>query len=147
MNQQTPSLAPAVASINGTPVHAIRGVRLDSRALEIFLGEREAIRLYTFNSLMFPIDSKRTGTQKYSFEGPQLGIYHNTADVREGPFVNHFISQLDIEISFRSEKEALLKVKGSANLAASSFDPYWYKGPTTGVWQFEASFTHAFLRP
>lgn len=147
MNPQTLTLTPGRAFINGTLISEVRGINLDSRSLEIFLSGRAAIRLYTLNSLMLPIESKRIGTERYLFEGPQLGLYHDTADIREGPFVNHYISRLDIEVTYLSTSEASVKVKGSANLAASSFDPYWYKGSTSGYWEFEASFTHVFRKP
>jgi len=147
MSALTPTMIPGSASINGTPIGVIRGIKLDSRSLEVLLGGRAAITLYTFNSMMFPIEPKRIGTERYLFEGPKLGFYHDTADIREGPFVNHFINRLEIEVTYLSTTEAAVKIKGSANLAASSFDPFWYKGSTSGDWAFEASFSHVFGKP
>lgn len=147
MHLQAPTLSPANVSINGAPISGVLGVHLDSKSFEVALSGRAAIRLYTFNSLMFPIESERIGTERYLFEGPKLGLYHDTADIREGPFINHYISRLESEITYPSPREASFKIKGSANLAASSFDPYWYKGGTLGQWTFEVFFTHVFRQP
>jgi hypothetical protein len=136
-------LQPATVLIDGLPLGEVRGVRLDCRTLEIHLLERATIKVYVFSSLMLPIASKRLGRETYIFDGPRLGIYHDTADVREGPFINHFIHHLEIAIAYPSEHEAAFDIKGTADLAESYMDSYWYKGPRSGTWTFEA----AFLRP
>jgi hypothetical protein len=146
MDSLEPELEPGEAFVNGSPVNGMRGVRLDTRTFEIHLHGRECIRLYTFNSSMLPIQSKRIGVDKYIFNGPQLGLYHDTADIREDPYINHFISQLEIFITYCSSDEAFFRIKGTADLSRSSLDPYWYKGATSGDWAFEVSFTHRFAQ-
>lgn len=98
------NFVPRTAFINGKAVTGVPGVRLDSRSLEIHLHDRARIHLYTFNWLMLPIESKRKGTEQYKFAGPILGLYHDTADIREGPYVNHYIDQLEIYISYPSNE-------------------------------------------
>jgi hypothetical protein len=112
MESQALNLEPGTASINSKAAIDIPGVRLDHRSLEIHLHERERIRLYTFNSLMLPIEAMRKGTESYMFSGPMLGLYHDTADIREGPYINHYINQLEISISYPSHDEARFIIKG-----------------------------------
>jgi hypothetical protein len=146
MEPQTPNLELGIASINGQATISIPGVMLDYRSLEIHLPGRERICIYVFNSLMLPIETKREGAEYYKFSGPKLGLYHDTADVREGPYINHYIEQLEVHISYPSRDEALFNIKGSCDLAKSYFNSYWYKGATSGNWTFEVSFTHWFSK-
>ena len=138
------SLFPGTAVVDGNKLDPIRGARLDHRTLELSLIDNSALRIYTFNSLMLPIEAKRTGVETYEFFGPKLGIYHDTADLREGPFVNHFIRKLKIEISYLSKAEATIILIGEADLSESNVDPYWYKGSKSGAWNFEATFLYRF---
>jgi len=78
--------------------------------------------------------------------GPKLGLYHDTADFREGSYVNHYIEHLEIHVSYSSRDEAQFNIKGYCDLAKSYFDPNWYKGDRSGRWEFEASFTHRFRK-
>lgn len=134
------------AVINGKIIDNLNEIKINHNSFEINLHGRETISLYTFNSLMLPSSAKREGVELYKFSGPRLGLYHDTADVREGPYVNHFIESLEIEISYPSSNEAQFRVKGHCHLANSSFDTYWYKGGTSGIWEFEVCFTHRFDR-
>jgi len=146
MESQAINLEPGTVSINGSAAITIPGVRLDYRSLEIHLFKKERIRLYTFNSLMLPIEAKRDGTEYYKFFGPKLGLYHDTIDIREGPYINHNIEQLEISIQYYSHDAAHFIIKGCCDLTKSYFDPYWYKGVTSGSWTFEVSFTHRFQK-
>lgn len=132
------------AVINGAPLKEIAGVTLDARTLEIHLRGREYIRIYAFNSLMLPIESKRIGLDEYEMLGPKLGMYRDTADIREGPYINHYIDQLSISIAYYSDDEAWFNIKGKADLSKSSFDSYWHRGATSGEWRFEVAFVHKF---
>ncbi|UXY15759.1 hypothetical protein N8I74_01720 [Chitiniphilus purpureus] len=144
MEAQT--LEPGIASINSGPPTAIPGVRIDGQSLEITLLGHERISLYVFNYLMFPIAKKREGIEKYSFSGPYLGLYHDTADPREGPYVNHHIEKLEITIFYPTCDKAKFIIKGCCDITKSSFDPYWYRGPVSGFWLFEICFTHSFQK-
>jgi hypothetical protein len=144
MSHQEPLLKPGNAFVNGNPINGICGVRLDHRGLEIYLRGQECIRLYTFNSLMLPINAKRSRTDKYIYCGPNLGLYHDTVDMREGPYINHHINHLEITITYNTSEEALFNIKGNADLSKSYFDPNGYKGVTSGEWVFEVLFIHRF---
>lgn len=137
-------LYPGTVILDGRLLDAIRGVKLDHQTLEIKLPGRAAIRIYTFNTLMLRIEAERTGTERFAFTGPRLGMYHDTADIREGPCVNHFISELEIEIGYPSKLDASFRILGRADLAASSVDRYWYQGARAGTWSFEANFSYRF---
>jgi hypothetical protein len=144
MESSVPYFEPATAFINGKAVNDIPGVMLTPRSLAIHLHGRERIILYPFNSRMFPIEAKRKGIDQYKFIGPMLGFYHDTADIREGPYVNHYVEQLDISIAYPCNFEASLNIRGRCDLAKSSVDPYWYKGAVSGDWTFEVSFNYWF---
>ncbi|MGH1440050.1 MAG: hypothetical protein ACRBBR_08080 [Cellvibrionaceae bacterium] len=116
---------------------------IDHQSFKLNIKKREAIKFYIFNSLMFPIESKRVGIEEYKFEGPRVGMYYDTVDPREGTYINHFINKLSIRIKYDS-LSASFSIKGEANLSDSSFDEYWYKGETSGLWYFEAKFIHTF---
>ena len=64
--------------LDGMRVNDVQAT-LDHRSLEFVLAGRRGVRVYTFNSLMLPIQSKRAGEERYSFAGPRLGLYHETA--------------------------------------------------------------------
>ena len=162
------NLEPGTISINGEAAIAIQEVRLidrrpfgillpgragiydlynsdgEKKDVKILLPERAVIHLYACHSFMFPIEAKREGTECYQFSGPKLGLYSDTADIREGPYINHYIEQLEISISYPSHAKALFVIRGLSDLSKSSFDPYWYKGPKSGKWSFEAQFAHKF---
>jgi hypothetical protein len=144
MEPLKPNLEPGTASINGTAATDILGVKIDYRSLEIQLKGRECIDIMCFNSMMLAVEAKREGSERYAFTGPKLGLYHDTADIREGPYVNHYINRLEIFISYPSRLEASFVIKGSCDLSKSYVDPYWHKGASTGDWTFEVSFTHRF---
>ncbi len=135
-------LEPGSAIVNGKSVTAMRGVRLDYRSLEIYLLGRKCIDLYTFNSLMLASQPKQIRVDEYVFKGPKLGLYHDTADMRNGPYVNHFIDHLEISIKCCPGGEFTFSIKGKADLSKSSFDPNCYKGGTSGDWTFEVTFVH-----
>jgi hypothetical protein len=121
----------------------IEGGSIDHKSFDLRIENRESISLFIFNSLMFPVESKRNGEEKYKLEGPKLGFYHDTVDVREGPYVNHYINKLQISVKY-DKNSALFSIKGTANLLDSSFDKYWYKGKASGLWCFESEFIHVF---
>ncbi|WP_174873057.1 hypothetical protein [Vogesella oryzae] len=144
MESSAPQLEPATCHINGKAIHGIPGVKLDYQALEIHLHGRERIKLYTFKAVMLPNERNRKGTDRYSFIGPKLGLYHDTIDMRDGPYVNHYIDQLDISITYLSNTEASFNIKGRCDLARSYFDPYYFKEVPSGDWTFEVSFVYKF---
>lgn len=135
---------PVKVTINGKPIVNALGAKIDSNSFEIELDSAEYIVLYPFNARMFAIASQRVHSERFVFDGPRLGFYCDTEDPREGPYVNHFINRLEIRLQYLSPLAVLVEIEGSADLARSSFDAYWYKGPLTGTWEFEASFTHVF---
>ena len=161
-------LEPSTISINGEAAIAIQEVRLvdrrpfgillpgragiydlynsdgEKKDVKILFLERAIIHLYAFHSFMFPIETKREGTECYQFSGPNLGLYYDIADIREGPYIKHYIEQLEISISYPSRVEALFVIKGRCDLSKSYFDSYWYKGPKSGKWSFKAQFAHKF---
>ncbi|GAB3368268.1 hypothetical protein [Massilia agri] len=138
-NTKSPKL-----SINGETFSDVLGVQIDAGTTNIQLSETAYIDLYPFNARMFAKASQRLNPERYVFEGPNLGIYCDTADPREGPYVNHFINRLEIHLQYLSPLTVLLEIAGSADLARSTIDPYWYRGASTGIWEFEASFIHEF---
>jgi hypothetical protein len=109
--------------------------------LEITFGGREHISLYVFNQLMLSnyVESALPRHEIYNFQGPQLGLYSDTADPREGPFVNHRLEKIELEIFYEFSGKTI-SIKGMADLANSGFDEYWYKGSKTGFWNFELKF-------
>lgn len=135
---------PHKVSIDGKPIVNVLGIKIDSNSFKLQLDSAEYIDLYPFNARMFAEASQRVNSERYVFEGPKLGFYCDTADTREGPYVNHFINRLEIHLQYLSPRTVLLEITGNADLARSSFDPHWYKGASTGIWKFEASFTHEF---
>lgn len=137
-------LCPVEITVDGKPIVNALGAKIDSDSLTIRLDSTEYIDLYPFNARMFAIASQRVDAERFVFEGPKLGLYCDTADPREGPYVNHLINRLEIHLHYLSPLTVQLEIKGSADLARSSFDPCWYKGPSTGTWEFEVFFTHAF---
>jgi hypothetical protein len=90
--------------------------------------------------------SKRGAEESYEFTGPRLGVYHETADPREGPFVNHYVERLEIRITYPTGDLAIVDVKAWADRSKSYFDSYWYKGPSAGLWTFEGRMAHTFSR-
>lgn len=57
---------------------------------------RQGISIYAFNKLMLSnyVESVLPKEENYFFSGPNLGLYHDTQDPREGPYVNHGIENL-----------------------------------------------------
>jgi hypothetical protein len=148
MEPLKPSLEPGTASINGAAATRIIGVKFDYRTFEIQLKGRECININCFSSKMLAVEAKRIGSEHYTFEGPKLGFYHDTVDIREGPYVNHYINHLEIFISYPSRLEASFVIKGSCDLSKSYIDPYGRpKVATSGDWIFEVTFTHRFHQP
>ncbi len=145
MNTADTQLHPAVVFVDGQAVDSVRGAVLNIRTLRIGLRPGAGIEIYCFNTLMLPIRARRVSPLKFNFEGPMLGIYHDTADPREGPFVNHYINKLEVNVEFPSDQEASIEMIGVADLALSSFDKYWYRGPTSGSWSFESRLSYRFL--
>lgn len=144
MNNASPPIQPASVLIDGKPVKEGCGVQFDHRTLEVILPGRQRISIYAFNSLMLSGRSPSQDVDRITLDGPRLGLYHDTADMREGPFINHYLSHVEISIAYPSNDEARVHIFASADLAKSSCDPYWYKGPTKGQWSFEASFAYSY---
>ncbi|MDD2829248.1 MAG: hypothetical protein PHW18_06705 [Sulfuricurvum sp.] len=143
MKIQDNEIGIGTARINDETSFDINGVYIAPRAFNIHLKGSEAITIYTFNSLMFPIEQKRKGTDVYEFKGPCIGLYYDVADIREGPYINHFIDKLLLSIKYQG-KSATFHLKGQADMSKSSFDDFWYKGLTNGIWTFEVRFIHYF---
>lgn len=140
MNLQSP-----VAFLDGTRIAEVRA-KLDHRSLEFELGARRGVRFYTFSSLMLSPESRRAGEESYEFTGPRLGVYHETADPREGPFVSHQVERLEIRVIYPAPDLALVDVRAWADRSKSFVDSYWYKGPATGRWTFEGRMAYTFPR-
>lgn len=147
MNNVSLPTQPASVLIDGNLVGGECGVRFDYRTLEILLPGRQRISIYAFNTLMLSARSARQEADRFMFDGPKLGLYHDTADIREGPYINHYLSHVEASIFYPSKEEARITVSGSADLAKSVFDSIWYKGPTKGQWSFKASFAYRYLNP
>lgn len=103
---------------------------------------REGISINTFNKLMIRNVTSASNLleDNYSFSGPLLGLYHKTEDVREGPYLNHHIEKMKIQIKY-DIAGSHVTLWGEADLSKSSFDDYYYKGPRTGAWCFELEFS------
>jgi hypothetical protein len=102
---------------------------------------RQGISIYAFNKLMLSnyVESVLPKEEYYFFSGPNLGLYHDTQDPREGPYVNHGIENLNIQIFYGVSGTTIL-LKGTADLSKSGMDPYWYSGRKTGFWGFSLQF-------
>lgn len=144
MNSASPPIQPASVLIDGKPVKEGCGVRFDYRTLEVILPGRQRISVYAFNSLMLSGRSPRQDVDRITLDGPMLGLYHDTADIREGPYINHYLNHVEILIAYPSSDEAHIRISGKADLAKSSCDSYSYKGPSKGKWSFEASFAYRY---
>lgn len=144
MNNVSPPTQPASVLIDGKPAEDGCGVRFDCRTLEILLPGRQRISIYAFNTLMLLARPASQEIDRFILDGPKLGLYHDTADIREGPYIKHYLSHIEVSIAYPSNDQAHITVSGRADLAKSAFDSYWYKGPTTGQWSFEASFAYSY---
>lgn len=131
------------AVIDGRTIDPIENVQLDTKLLKVHLQGQEHLNIYAFNALMLQLGDKRKGIERYVLSGPRLGIYYDVVDVREGPFVNHYLHELDITIEY-GEECAIINMQGVSDLSRSSFDHSWYKGPTTGTWQCAVTIRHTF---
>ncbi|UOD28031.1 hypothetical protein INH39_21460 [Massilia violaceinigra] len=134
----------AKVSLQDGPFLNVQKTEINSQSLTIVLEKDHGLYLYAFNSRMFLSHPHRTGAERFIFEGPRLGLYYDTADPREGPFVNHHINRVDIHLDYLSADAVRVNIDGSADLAKSSVDEYWYKGARSGTWKFTASFIHQF---
>jgi hypothetical protein len=93
----------AEISINKSEVKKHCTVRLDSSwGMSVDIPEREGITIYVFNKLMISryVTSALPREENYALKGPKLGLYHDTADPREGPYINHWVEQLKIQIKY-----------------------------------------------
>jgi hypothetical protein len=134
-----------MAMVDGRPLNPIQSIRLDHQGLRVGLQGKASIYIYAFNiDMLTRAPSMRKGTDEYVLQGPYLGLYADCPDdPREPAFVNHHIDQLEVEVSYTSEHEALIKIKGSADISNSFIDSYWYRGATSGSWTFMVSFVQA----
>ncbi len=121
MNDTNNSRESGRATIGGRSISKINGVTLDQWGAVINIKDRERINIFAFNSFMFPNETNRIGLDEYVLSGPCLGIYSDTDDPREGPYVNHFIKELSISITYYSADEAWINISGSADLSKSSY--------------------------
>ena len=144
MNIASAPIQPASVLIDGKSVNDNSGVRFDYRTFEILLIGYQRISIYGFNSLMLSGRTARQAIDQFVFDGPKLGLYYDVMDVREGPYINHLVKHLEISVTYPSEDEARINMSGRADLSESSFDPCWYKGPTSGEWIFEVSCVHRY---
>lgn len=129
------NLHPKEFKINGIDIGKAESITENPGAIDIQLRGREHIIIYAFSRAMFAIPSKRHGVEHFIFSGPRLGFYHDTADVREGPFVNHFFQKLSVDVSYQGN-QVIVEYTGEADLSCSSIDEYWYKGKREGIWFF-----------
>ncbi len=134
----------AKISLQDGPFVDLQETEINLQSSTIVLEKGHGLYLYVFNSRMFLSHPHRTGAERFMFEGPRLGLYYDTADPREGPFVNHRINRVDIHLEYLSADAVRVNIDGSADLAKSWVDDYWYKGATSGIWKFTASFIHHF---
>jgi hypothetical protein len=133
----------AEISINKSEVKKHCTVRLDSSwGMSVDIPEREGITIYVFNKLMISryVTSALPREENYALKGPKLGLYHDTADPREGPYINHWVEQLKIQIKY-DMAGIHFSIHGEAGLSNSGVDEYWYKGERTGIWQFQLEFS------
>ncbi len=120
----------------------IEGINIDHHFLYIYFTKRSAIKLYTFNSLMFPLKDKRHGKEEYKFTGPNLGLYYVGGDSADNVSVNHHINKLAFSIRYEGS-DAFFQMKGEADLSKSYFADT-YNQPTEGIWHFKTKFLHTF---
>jgi hypothetical protein len=124
--------------VNGLDIGKAESIKENSGSIDINLKGREQIIIYAFSRSMFAIPSKRRGSEHFEFSGPRLGFYHDTADMREGPFVNHFLRKLSVHVRYH-ELQVIVEFSGAADLSCSHIDDYWYKGKKKGIWSFTGS--------
>lgn len=106
-----------------------------------FCDSKQKISLSVFNRNIISnyVERILPTTDSYTFSGPNLGMYSDTADMREGPFVNHCFKKLEI-IIFHEPAGKTVTVKGVADLENSGVDNYWYVGERVGEWIFSLKF-------
>lgn len=122
-------------AINGVGIGKAESITENPGFIDIKLRGSEHLVIYAFSREMFAIPSKRHGVEHFFFSSPRLGFYHDTADVREGPFVNHFVYKLSVDVSYEGN-QVIVEYSGEADLSCSSIDKYWYSGEKKGVWNF-----------
>lgn len=67
-----------------------------------------------------------------SFDGLGIGFYHDTADPREGPYVNHNFYSINISC-YRLFNGTLIRIQCFADYKDTSLDTTYYRGPTEGT--------------
>jgi hypothetical protein len=143
MQNEAPTKYDAKISINCSEIKKHCTVQLDSSwGMHIKIPEKAGIQIYAFNKMMLSnyVTSALPREENYSLIGPRLGLYHDTKDPREGPYINHWIEQLKIQIKYDVTGKHFL-VNGEANLSNSGVDEYWYNGERSGTWQFHLEFS------
>lgn len=134
---------PKAFTVNGQDIGVPISITETSYDIHMALRGREHISIYAFSRFMLAPRWKKSGEEKvvynkeeyFLFTGPRLGMYSDTADIREGPFVNHYINKLEVLVTYK-DSQFFLELNGEADLSCSSIDDYWYKGKKEGIWSF-----------
>ena len=84
---------------------------------------REGLNLYPLNLML--INGLPEGTYTFAFSGPMIGLYHDTKDPREGPYINHYLEAAIVHIKIEPSSVSI-NITCTADLEKSSFDTYWY---------------------
>jgi hypothetical protein len=130
-------------NVNGLDIGKAQAITENPESIDINLKESEHIIIYSFSRLMLANPSKCNGPEHFEFTGPRLGFYHDTADVREGPYVNHFIHKLSVDVLYQG-CQVVIGINGEADLSYSSIDDYWYKGEKEGIWGFSGGVVYEY---
>jgi hypothetical protein len=130
--------------VNNLHIGEAESVTESPGAIDIKLRGHEHIIIYAFSRSMFAPSFMRQGVEHFEFSGPRLGLYHDTADMREGPFINHFLQHLSVDIAYQGS-QVLVAFNGEADLLHSSIDKYWYKGKKEGIWSFSGEVVYEYF--
>lgn len=101
-----------------------------TRIIGISFGDREGVSLYLLDKGVSELLGE--GKSELKFDEGNLGIYHHTKDIREGPYVNHKFHSVKLSKT-KSAFGCSLRLLCKADYSNSTFDSYWYKGSTTGT--------------
>lgn len=124
--------------INGDVLPKICKVQFNSSfGLQVQFGGRERLSLYFFNDLLLRSYHEKSLpiTEKFQFNGPGIGLYSDTTDPREGPYVNHRVESVSVTVCYTLEGRRIEFI-GHADLRNSSYNSDYYKGKKFGFWQF-----------
>lgn len=123
--------------INGDILPKLCKVQISNLGLHARFGGRENLSLYFFNDSLLHnyTEDFLPITEKFQFNGPGVGLYSDTADPREGPYVNHRVESVSITVH-HTIKGRHIEIIGHADLRDSSYDSEYYKGKKSGFWQF-----------